>query len=468
MLLIGGLAGGMFRVEVLAQPAASVLDATGPPGPPRPGIVLAQAPAASPIGDVAAYRRQQDLLFQRMLRRPTDIDLILEFARVSTLAGDLEGAIMAYERLLVIDANLPRVQFELAFLYHRLNSHDLARSYAEQALASPDLPADVRERLQPLMSEIDRTSGRRAWSASLTLGARYQTNANAGPGGGSVRSLGQDISLSSGQAGRHDWNAFLAASGRHIHGVGDGDSAIDSTVSLYASRQVDTARLHYSSLDARSGYRFRPFATTETVSLRPHLIGGISTLGDRRYASSGGVGMDINWRPRQDLSIDTTAEARKRSYHNSSVNSGVSVMSAVEPGVQTQARYYFTNDTSMTFDLTYRFADARVAWWTLHEFSAGTSITTTLPAFLTLTDKPGTVTLAGGRTWTNYRGPDPDVDPDVTRHDRQWQGSLTIAVPLGGNWSVYSLFQHALVSSNLPNYTYRNTTAMMGVTLSFQ
>ncbi len=461
-LLTGGLIAGTAAATLAAPP--TIADTTVAPGP-----ALAQTPPAStsPIGDVAAYRRQQDLLFQRMLRRPTDLDIILEFARVSTLAGDLEGAIMAYERLLVIDPNLPRIQFELAYLYHRLNSHDLARSYAEQALASPDLPADVRERAQPLLSEIDRGSGRRSWNGSLTLGARYQTNANAGPGGGTVRSLGQDTSLGSGQAGRHDWNAFLAGSARHVYGVGDADSSIESTASLYAARQVSIARLHFASLDARSGLRMRPFDSIETLSVRPHAIAGMSFLGDRRYASSGGVGLDVNWRPRPDLAFDTTAELRQRSYHDSSTNTGVSVMSALEPAIQAQARYSLTAETSVGLDLTYRFANARVGWWTLHDFGVGLSISTTLPASLSIGDRPGTVTLAGGRSWTNYRAPDPDIDPDATRRDRQWQGSLTLAMPLSTSWSLYSLLQSSYVASNLPNYTYRNLSAMVGVTYSF-
>ena len=52
-----------------------------------------------------------------MIRQPANLDVLFRFASVASQTGDLEGAISALERMLLINANLPRVRLELgAFL----------------------------------------------------------------------------------------------------------------------------------------------------------------------------------------------------------------------------------------------------------------------------------------------------------------------------------------------------------------
>jgi Flp pilus assembly protein TadD len=48
--------------------------------------------------------------------------------------GDIEGAISALERLLLIDANQPEVKLELGVLYYRLGSKEAALTSLEGAL----------------------------------------------------------------------------------------------------------------------------------------------------------------------------------------------------------------------------------------------------------------------------------------------------------------------------------------------
>ena len=74
---------------------------------------------------------QYDAAFQEMLRRPADLDVLFKFATLASQTGDLEGAISALERMLLINGNLPRVRLELGALYYRLKSYEVARTYIE-------------------------------------------------------------------------------------------------------------------------------------------------------------------------------------------------------------------------------------------------------------------------------------------------------------------------------------------------
>jgi tetratricopeptide (TPR) repeat protein len=57
-------------------------------------------------------RRQAPL--QQMLARPNDLDLAFEYAKLSTEAGDYEGAISTLERMLIYAPNTRRLQARVA------------------------------------------------------------------------------------------------------------------------------------------------------------------------------------------------------------------------------------------------------------------------------------------------------------------------------------------------------------------
>src|SRR3954467_14895079 len=116
----------------------------------RANFALAQVPAAP-----SDQQRQYDDAFQEMLSKPGDLDTLFKFATIAGQTGDLEGAVSALERMLLIDPNLPRVRLELGVLYYRLGSYEVARTYLESALKSPNLPAEVRSRAEKFMADVE-------------------------------------------------------------------------------------------------------------------------------------------------------------------------------------------------------------------------------------------------------------------------------------------------------------------------
>ena len=103
-------------------------------------------------------QRQYNAAFQAMLKDPGNLDAVMAYAQVATKTGDYEGAVGAYESLLLVDSNLPRVKLELGILYYRLKSYDTSRIYLEGALASPSLPADIRKPAELLLAKIPKQS----------------------------------------------------------------------------------------------------------------------------------------------------------------------------------------------------------------------------------------------------------------------------------------------------------------------
>jgi tetratricopeptide (TPR) repeat protein len=103
-------------------------------------------------------QREYNAAFQKMLNDPGNLDVVMAYAQVATKTGDYEGAVGAYESLLLVEANLPRVKLELGILYYRLKSYDTSRIYLEGALASPTLPADVRKPAELLLAKMPKQS----------------------------------------------------------------------------------------------------------------------------------------------------------------------------------------------------------------------------------------------------------------------------------------------------------------------
>jgi cytochrome c-type biogenesis protein CcmH/NrfG len=105
------------RLQTICALLGVVVAALGSP------LGLAHAQQPTPAAAGGDLQHQYDEAFQEMLRQPANLDVLFKFASLASKTGDLEGAVSALERMLLIDNNLPRVRLELALLYYRLGSY---------------------------------------------------------------------------------------------------------------------------------------------------------------------------------------------------------------------------------------------------------------------------------------------------------------------------------------------------------
>jgi uncharacterized protein HemY len=132
--------------------AASLFPGTGADAQPLSAQAqVQQAPAAGPTDE---ERKIYDLAFQETLRKPSDPVTLVAFAEIAVRVGDLEGAISALDRLLLIDGDQPEVKLELGVLYFRLGSFEAARGYLEEVRASRRASAALKERAVAFLKEI--------------------------------------------------------------------------------------------------------------------------------------------------------------------------------------------------------------------------------------------------------------------------------------------------------------------------
>lgn len=109
-----------------------------------------------PAAATDAMRALYDTAFQETLRKPADPVTLVGFAEIAIKVGDLEGAISALDRLLLIDGDQPEVKLELGVLYFRLGSFEAARNYLEEARISARASAAIKERAGEFIKELKR------------------------------------------------------------------------------------------------------------------------------------------------------------------------------------------------------------------------------------------------------------------------------------------------------------------------
>jgi tetratricopeptide (TPR) repeat protein len=133
---------------------AAPLPGTPPPTPPSSQQT---APIGAPLkGPSPELRAAYDEAFQLSMQNPSDPPTLAKFAELAIQVGDIEGAISALERLLLIDGDQADVKLELGVLYYRLGSVEAARMYLESAKTSKQASAEVKERADTFLKAIPK------------------------------------------------------------------------------------------------------------------------------------------------------------------------------------------------------------------------------------------------------------------------------------------------------------------------
>jgi hypothetical protein len=410
-----------------------------------------------------------DRLFERMLREPANLDIMFQYAQRAVENGNYDAAIGTLSRMLLFNPDLPRVRLELGALYFQLGSYEAARTYLDQALAAPDMPAEVRERATAYLAEIDRRTARSVLTGSLTVGARWQQNANSGPGGAQVRALGQDATLSNEFLRQSDWNVFGLASFQHVYNpkVISGD-VLESTAVFYGTRQDELRTLDVALVEITTGPRFAlGDSGPGNATLRPYLIANIVELGDARYYHTFGAGAGITQDVGARVLGEVLLESRDKHFRNSADRPFATDQDGLENSAFISARVRTSADTLTSFGVGLSGVNAREEFRSNIQLIAAASVTYFFDPEFWNVRQPWSVNFAIARINTDYEAPDPGVDPDIAREDDEWRFSLLGTVPVTESLSVIAQAQRFLVDSNLPNFKYNNWALTGGLSWRF-
>ena len=450
-----------------------------------PAGATAQAAAGEDAADLQA---QKDALFQRMLRDPANLDVTFAYADVSARSGDYEAAVAALERMLLFNPDLPRVQLELGALYFRMGSYGIARDYFDRAAAA-NPPADVRARLDQYLGEIEKAESRHHLSGYVFSGVQYQTDANVAGSSVILSPIGP-VLLN---------NQFTKQASGSIFGSGSvlysydlqtqSRDTLDVTGASYLNHYFNSLvnRLDLALLEVTAGPRFNfpngGLTGDKPASFHPYAIFDEVGLGWNQYFVGGGFGLEYDQVVWNDLALRGLFEFRKKGFTNAPTRPLSTDLSGSDKLVTLQASKPITTNSVLNLEFDYLDQSTRAAFYTNMTYAVSGSYRIRYDDPIGITQYPWESSAFLGRVWSNYAAPDPccvtgttTVDPAgmpvITSNfssqlTQRWRFGVTQTWQVLPNAAIVLLLERDIISSNLPLYSYNNTSVLIGPQIRF-
>lgn len=408
---------------------------------------------------------QYDALFKRMFADPGNVEITFRFAALATRIGDYEAAIAALERILYFNPNLARVKLELGELYFKLGAYEMARSYFDQVRKSP--AAGVAAEADKFVTELDKRQSPHHWSLFAQAGLRYQSNADFGPSGSNVRSLGQNALLNSRFTKRPDWNAFQQIGVNYSYDLKHGnEDAIEASFFGYDAQQFTLHQFDFGLFEAQTGPRFS--LPMNGVSAKVYAIGTASSLGDNLYFAGGGAGTSVRWIVGSGMLAwaEPAIEYRHRTFYDST---NFPTSDQQTGGLLTLATRAAGNITTGVGWIARAAFDNNSTSKTINDFNSynAWSIDAGLPISWTLSERQLVITPTFGLARADYAAANPRIDPNAVRKDWEWHAGGLIDVQIYGNYGIRTQVLYTVNNSNLPNFATRDLSISVGPTFQF-
>ena len=430
--------------------------------------------------DKAALEAQKEALFQQMFRDPANLDVTFAYADVSARLGDYEAAVSALERMLLFNPDLPRVQLELGALYYRMGSYELARDYFDKAAAA-NPPPEVRARVEQYLADIEKSQSRHHLSGYVFFGGQYQTDANVA-GSSLILSPVGPVVLG---------NQFIKQASGSIFGSGSllysydmetqNHDTLEVTSVGYLNHYFNAAvnRLDLSLLEVTGGPRFNfpnGLIGGKAASLKPYIIGDEVGLGWNQYFAAGGPGIEYDEIVWNDLAVKAAFEFRHKNYTNAPDRPLSTGLSGNDKLVTFSVAKPITENTVLNLEFDYLDQLTQLAFYTNTTYAVVGSYRIRYQDPTGFTPYFWETTPFVGRAWSYYASPDPccntNSNPNIffstsTQLTQRWRFGVTQTWPVTGTVAMVAQLERDIVSSNLPLYSYNNTSILIGPQIRF-
>jgi len=405
-----------------------------------------------------------DRAWQAMFDDPTDIDATLRYATLATEAGDYEAAIGALERLLLLSPGLPSVHADLGLLYHRMGSQAAARFHVRRALEAPDVSPDVAARAQYVLARIEQAEDASSFRASLTVGARYQSNANSGPSSATVLASGFNVALDEEFQEEDDVNLFGLARLHHgyrLRGIG---ATLDTEAFAFGTLHEQVHEVNNLTLEASTGPRFD---IGNGLSVRPHVVGNLVWRGNDFNSKVIGAGLDARYEIGNRARLAATYQHRVRDFTNSDRRRFVDLRDGNEDHFSADAVYAFTRNLSGIVRATLISRDTRRAFLDSGEYGVTARLALRHASPFGFGPQRWFSHLLVGLRRIDFDAPNPAVDPARTRRDDEIRFGAGTSADLSRHWRAGLRLSYSDVDSNLPNFTRDNLAVSLSATRRF-
>ena len=414
---------------------------------------------------------QYDAAFLEMYEDVGNLDKTFRFAELAIAVGDLEGAVAALERMLIIEPDLPQVRMQLGTLYFQLASYAMALTYLNAVVAHDEVPDDVKQSAQDLITQIDALTSPHRFNGTVVAGVRYQSNANGGPMTQNIRLFGGSAVLDEEYTHQSDWDVSLAGQFNYVYDFETEPSmTLETGVSAYSSWQDTQSQVDTTLFELQVGPRviFTPKPGT-ALDLRPYAVVNDMALGGKDSFEGIGAGLDLAFRTSMNSSWNAGTRYVDRDY-NQTEEAGLKgprtrvfggrTFGISDMTIGTINLSAFNEDTDEKSSAYWEYGVQAVIQHNLANLSPQPRL---FGRPLTFTPTPWTVSFNIGFYDKSYDEANPGVDASVVRQDDSLRTSASLVIPLTSRLSLLTTAGYTDVDSNLPNYTNENWFSSISV-----
>ncbi len=446
------------------QSAKLVAVAKPDPEPMHPAPPKASVDPGKPMAPEEAYMAAFDAMFAD----PSNPASSFAFVEAATAMGNVRGAIAGLEQMLLVDPNLDNIKLELGILLDQVGAHEQAEYYIAEALQSGDVPDDVRRRAEPILrrteAKAEAAQNPHKVSASLFVGGRYETNANAGPGSSNIRLFGfEGPFLDDEDTEQEDVSALASGTLDYAYDFGtQAGHRLEAGLFGFGSRYKDETDVSTSLIDGDLGPRFF-FGDPRSPwgSIRPFATASYLELDDEDYRTAYGAGLNLRSLI-GPAGVNVTLRSSRQEFHDT----------GERPNASDQTGYYTTlrpnvvveplKGTVLGAGAVFGQNNADRDFESFLEAGANLSATQYFADGL-FTDRPSSATLSTAYRHTAYDDADIQVDPDKERRDHRYDLTLSLDLPFTRSLALSLSGQQTWNRSNIPNNQYDNSGITAGM-----
>lgn len=458
-----GASFGYLRLALVLAVIATV--------PEAPVLASDGSDAATSRAPAASEAVEVDTAFDAMVNDPADLEKTFHFAALAARTGDLEGAVAALERMLLLESDLPRVKLELGVLYFRLGSYVVARRYLTEAVAGDRVPDEVRARVAEYVAAVDAKLARHHVSGFSLFGVRHQSNANAGPSSPRIF-LGESlVTLDDRSTGQSDADVFAAAGIEHRYDFGRVDGLKWVTeATLYGTRQRTRKQVNLGLLEATTGPERgvgRAAAGGAVLVVRPYAKIEHVTLDDRLWYQGAGAGVGLRYRPSDRLEVSGDADAVRRRHRQDAENPAADDRDGWVIRARLTGRHAITGAFGLRLTAGAVRHELKAEYEKHFDVELGAGFDYAFSDPTGFTDRRWTASVGLNRMYSRYDAPDDTIDSDRRRTQRALSAEASLTVPLGERLAVVLSIGDRDVDASHPIFKHRNRWASAAVAWSF-
>jgi len=431
---------------------------------------LVMSGAAPSFAAQAPSESRRDALLQQMIARPNDLDLAFEYAKLSSEAGDYEGAISTLERMLIYAPNVPRIQLELGVLYYRLGAYDVARSYFDQVQANPNVPPQARQQVRLYLQQLSLAADPPPFSATIFSGIQWESNANSGPGTQSVTLNGINFTLDQQSVSKPGWSALNIGTLHYNYDLKNQGDKIEFDFLAYSTAHFDNdlrdIDLDFFEATLGPSFNLKRIGWDQT-RFYVYAIGDLAYLGYDNYFNAPGGGIRLLSFAATQSVLDARLETRYRDFQDSSDLPFNSQRTGAQTRLGITYSYYVTPGFVVTAQGYGQRENASADYYRDWEIALSGGFAWTFDNPLWQGKYPWTWQAGGGVILRDYDAPDPTINFNESERDDVWWSRTALVLPIAETWALVPQVEYRNQNSNYDVRAYNDLTTLLGVQKRF-